>query len=71
LRRGIGCAPVERLPPESAEAQQVLDEFIANFKAQYPTEYMGMAILHHLDRLSSDCAEGEDLGDWPWRTGFQ
>ena len=53
------CSTVERLPLDSAEAQQILDEFIANFKEQYPTEYMGMAVLHRVDRL----------GEWAVLTG--
>jgi len=59
---------IERLQPDSAEAQQILDEFVANYKEQYPTEYMGMAILHRVDRLGewsvvtgSIAGEGKDI----------
>ena len=45
------CSQVEQLPTDSAEAQQILDEFVANYKEQYPTEYMGMAILNRVYRL--------------------
>lgn len=48
------CANIERLAPDSIAAQQMLEESVQNFKALYPTEYMGMAILHRVDRL----------GDW-------
>jgi len=56
---GGDCTSIERLPPESAEARQILEEFVANYKEQYPTEYMGMAILHRVDRL----------GEWAVVTG--
>ena len=45
------CSTVKQLPTDSAEAQQILEESTQNFKAQYPAEYMGMAILHRIDRL--------------------
>ena len=45
------CSLVERLPNDSTEGQQILDEFVQNFKKQQPTEYMGMAILSRIDRL--------------------
>lgn len=45
------CSAVEHLPNDSVEAQQVLEEFIRNFKKERPTEYMGMAILDRVDRL--------------------
>lgn len=45
------CAEVESLPLDSMETQQILEEFVANYKEQNPTEYMGMAILHRVDRL--------------------
>jgi Tol biopolymer transport system component len=45
------CSLVEQLTLDSPEAQQILDEFDANYKEQYPTEYMGMAILQRVDRL--------------------
>ena len=45
------CSTIEQLPADLAQAQQILEEFIDNFKEQYPNEYMGMAILHRVDRL--------------------
>lgn len=45
------CSAVERLPNDSAEAQQILEESIQNFKKAHPTEYMGMAVLDRVDRL--------------------
>lgn len=41
----------EQLPTDSAEIQQLVDEFVANYKELYPKEYMGMSILHRVDRL--------------------
>jgi Tol biopolymer transport system component len=62
------CAAVERLAPDSAEAQQIVEEFVASYKEQYPTEYMGMAILDGVDRLGewavvqgSVSGEGKDV----------
>lgn len=62
------CSTVEQLPTDSALAQRILDEFISNYKEQYPTEYMGMAILHRVDRLEewalvtgSIAGEGKDV----------
>ena len=48
---GVDCASIENLPTDSVEAQQIVDEFVANDKEQNPTEYMGMAILHRVDIL--------------------
>ena len=45
------CAAVERLQNDSVEAQQILEEFIRNFKKEHPTEYMGMAVLDRVNRL--------------------
>jgi hypothetical protein len=45
------CSAVERLPNDSVEAQQILEEFAQNFKKQQLTEYMGMAILDRVNRL--------------------
>ena len=53
------CASIERLAPDSLEAQNIVDEFVAEYKAQYPTEYMGMAILDRVYRL----------GEWAIVTG--
>ena len=53
------CSSVEQLPTDSAEVQQIVDEFVANYKEQYPTEYMGMTILHRVDRMRVD-----RLGEW-------
>lgn len=62
------CSAVERLPIDSAEAQQIRVEFITHFKEQNPTEYMGLAILHRIDRLGewaviqgSVSGEGKDV----------
>jgi Tol biopolymer transport system component len=62
------CAEVESLPLDSMETQQILDELIANYKEQNPTEYMGMAILHRVDRMGewavvqgSVSGEGKDV----------
>ena len=53
------CSVIERLSTDSVEAQRILDEFITNYKEQYPTEYMGMAVLHRVNRL----------GEWAVVTG--
>lgn len=53
------CASLEPLAPNSAEAQQIVEEFVANYKEQYPTEYMGMAVLDRVYRL----------GEWAVVTG--
>jgi len=47
----LDCSSVERMPPDSAEAQQILEESIRNSRDEQSTEYMGMAILHRVDRL--------------------
>jgi hypothetical protein len=49
--QAVNCSSVERLEAGSPAVQQILDEFIANFKQQNPNETMGMAILHRVDRL--------------------
>jgi hypothetical protein len=66
--QGSDCASVEHLSPDSVEAQQIREEFVANYKEQYPTEYMGMAVLHRVDRLGewavitgSIAGEGKDV----------
>ena len=53
------CASLEPLTPDSTEAQQIVEEFVSNYQEQYPTEYMGMAIL---ERVYS-------LGEWAIVTG--
>lgn len=53
------CTAIEHLHPDSIEAQQILDEFVAYYKSQNPTEYMGLAVLHRLERL----------GEWVIVTG--
>jgi hypothetical protein len=62
------CTSIEILPTDSAEAQHIVEEFVANYKEQNPTEYMGMAILHRVDRLGewavvqgSVSGEGKDV----------
>jgi hypothetical protein len=64
----VNCSTVERLPPDSAEAQQIMEELIQNFREQHPTEAMGMAILHRVDHLGewavvtgSVVGEGKDI----------
>ncbi|RPI87284.1 MAG: hypothetical protein EHM41_05500 [Chloroflexi bacterium] len=47
----VDCSAVERLLLDSPEAQQIRAEFITHFKEQNPTEYMGLAILHRIDRV--------------------
>ncbi len=59
LHQNDDCSTVERLAPDSVEAQQILEEFIQNFKVQQPTEAIGMAILHRVDHL----------GEWAVVTG--
>lgn len=49
--QAVDCSTVERLETDSPEAKQIVDDFVANYKEQYPTEYIGMAILHRVDRL--------------------
>ena len=57
--QAVDCTVVERLSLDSAEAQQIVEEFTQDFKERNPTEYMGMAILHRVDRL----------GEWAVVTG--
>lgn len=58
------CSMVERLPNDSVEAQQILEEFVQNFKEQHPTEYMGIAILDRVDRLGAwAVVQGSVSGD--------
>ena len=49
------CASLERLLTDSIETQQILEELIANYNEQNPTEYMGMAVLNRVYRLE-ECA---------------
>ncbi len=65
---GIDCTAIEHLPPDSIGAQQILDEFVTHYKNQYPTEYMGFAVLHRVERLrewlivtGSVAGEGKDV----------
>lgn len=65
---GGQCASVEHLPTDSAEAQLIVRQSVANFKKNYPAEYMGMAVLHRVDRLGewavltgSVAGEGKDI----------
>jgi hypothetical protein len=46
-----GCTLVQRLSPDSPEAQQIVDEFIANYKQDFPTEYMAIEQLWAVDKL--------------------
>ena len=58
------CSAVERLPNDSVEAQQILDEFIQNFKTEHPTEYIGMAVLDRVDRFGEwAVVQGSVSGD--------
>ena len=59
-----GCSAVKCLSNDSIEAQQVLEEFIQNFKKEHPTEYMGMAVLDRVDRLGEwAVVQGSVSGD--------
>jgi hypothetical protein len=62
------CSSIQRLPPDTTEAQQIVEEFVANYRQQYPTEYMGMAILNGVNKLDdwavvtgSIAGEGKDV----------
>ena len=58
------CAAVERLPTDAADAQQIVEEFIQNFKKEQPTKYMGMAVLNRVDRLGEwAVVQGSVSGD--------
>jgi TolB protein len=60
----IHCSQVEQLPNDSVAAQQILEEFVLNFKEQQPTEYMGLAVLHRVDRLGEwAVVQGSISGD--------
>lgn len=45
------CSQVERLAPDSPEAQLILEEFLENFHRDWPTEYMGFEQVWAVDRL--------------------
>jgi leucine-rich repeat protein SHOC2 len=63
-KSGVDCTAVERLPNDSVEAQQILEEFIQNFKKEHPTEYMGMAVLDRVDQLGEwAVVQGSVSGD--------
>jgi hypothetical protein len=47
----VDCSQIEHLATDSAEAQEIVEQFTRNFKEQNPTEYMGMTILQGVDRL--------------------
>jgi hypothetical protein len=50
------CSVVERIPPDSPEAQRIVQEFVTNFKARYPTEYMAIEELWAVDRMGEYAA---------------
>ena len=45
------CASVESLPPNSSEAQAIVQEFIADFRKAWLTEYMDFYQLWAVDRV--------------------
>ena len=45
------CSLIQHLSPDSHEAQQIVDEFIANYKQDFPTEYMAIERLWAVDKL--------------------
>jgi hypothetical protein len=47
----VDCSPIESLSPDSPEAQQIVQEFIANYKQDFPTEYMAIEQLWAVDKL--------------------
>jgi hypothetical protein len=47
----MDCSTVERLDPESDEAQRIVVDFIADYRAANPTEYMAFENIWALDRL--------------------
>jgi WD40 repeat protein len=51
LNKDYDCSRVEHLSPDSAEAQKIVQEFVEDFKKQWPTEYMAMETLWAVDRL--------------------
>jgi hypothetical protein len=58
------CSAIGRLPNDSVEAQQILEEFVQNFKKEHPTEYMGIAVLDRVDRLGEwAVVQGSVSGD--------
>ena len=50
------CSVVERIPPDSPEAQRIVQEFVTNFKTRYPTEYMALEELWAVDRMGEYAA---------------
>lgn len=45
------CSSVQSLQPDSSEAQRIVEEFIANYQQDFPTEYMAIEELWAVDKL--------------------
>ena len=45
------CSAIRSLQPDAPEARQIVEEFIANFKKDFPTEYMAIEQLWAVDKL--------------------
>lgn len=50
------CSLIQQLPPDSPEEQQIVEEFIANYKQDFPTEYMAIEELWAVDTLGEYAA---------------
>ena len=62
------CSKVERLANDTQTVQTILEEIVEDFQRINPKEYMGMSILHRVDRLGnwaliqgSVSGEGKDI----------
>ncbi|HET7009197.1 MAG TPA: hypothetical protein VFI11_00355 [Anaerolineales bacterium] len=45
------CSMVDRVPPDSEAARQIVGQLLANFKVDWPTEYMALDPLWAVDRM--------------------
>ena len=45
------CSSIQSLQPDSSEAQRIVEEFIANYQQDFPTEFMAIEELWAVDKL--------------------
>ena len=56
LKSEYDCSAIQRVPSNSQEAQQIVEEFIANYRQDFPTEYMAIEQLWAVDKLGEYAA---------------
>lgn len=54
--QGYDCSQVQSLPPDSPEAQNLVEALVIDFKEKWPTEYIGVEQLWAVDRAGEYAA---------------